>query len=355
MYLREYLNKGASPPRISPNPEGCAVRFVARLGLDQSFLGKMLLALVLALPCSAGAQGFPSKPIRLVVPYPAGGIMDTMGRNISQELREILGQQVLIDNRPGGNTTIGTVVVAKAPEDGYTLLLTTVIHYALPFFSRNVPYDSHKDFTPIAHLGAVPSAIAVSPAMEVTSIRELIDYAKKRPGKLFYGTPGSGSNLHLAGLLLAQTTGLDLEHVSYKGGGLALTDVMGGQLPIVILGAPTLLPHMRTGKLRVLGMVEANRSRGSPEIPAIGETIPGFAVPALWMGVLGPARLPRAIVDRMNAALRQSLKTVAVRQRLEAAGYDLTGEASPDEFAASIRADTEVFRKIVTTAGIQPE
>jgi tripartite-type tricarboxylate transporter receptor subunit TctC len=197
-----------------------------------------LLALLCA-PLMAWSQAYPSKPIRLVVPYAPGGAVDSLARPVAQKLSEILGQPVIVDNRPGANATLGADNVARSSPDGYSIVLTSIVHYLVPFFSKNVPYDTMKDFTPIAQMAITPNILAVHPSMPVNSIKELIDYAKKNPGKLFYGTTGVGSTHHLGGVLFAQMANISLEHLPYKGGSPTINDALGGQIPVVILTSTT--------------------------------------------------------------------------------------------------------------------
>ena len=317
---------------------------------------RFLLALLLwALNTGVWAQAFPTKPIRLIVPYPAGGVVDTAARAVGKKLGEVLGQPVIVENQPGANATIGLVTVAKSPPDGHTIGLTSMVHYMVPFFSKNMPYDTLRDFTPIAPIAVVNDIVAVNPSVPVKSIQELIDHGRQSKNPLFYGTPGVGGSQHLGGLLLAQSTGLNLDHVPYKGGSIALADALGGQVPMVVLSAPSVLPHLKTGKLRALGVIQDKRMRSAPDIPTVSETIPGFAVPPLWIGILGPAGLPKSVSERLNQALRQAMRATEVRQALEDRGYDMVAEVGVDEFLGSIRSDVEVIRKIVTTARIQPE
>ncbi len=317
---------------------------------------RFLLALLLwALNTGVWAQAFPTKPIRLIVPYPAGGVVDTAARAVGKKLADVLGQAVIVENQPGANATIGLVTVAKSPPDGHTIGLTSMVHYMVPFFSKNMPYDTLRDFTPIAPIAVVNDIVAVNPSVPVKNIQELIDHGRHSKTPLFYGTPGVGGSQHLGGLLLAQSTGLNLDHVPYKGGSIALADALGGQVPMVVLSAPSVLPHLKTGKLRALGVIQDKRMRSAPDIPTVSETIPGFAVPPLWIGILGPAGLPKSVSERLNQALRQAMRATEVRQALEDRGYDMVAEVGVDEFLGSIRSDVEVIRKIVTTARIQPE
>ena len=315
----------------------------------------LLASLLLALHTGVWAQAFPTKPIRLIVPYPAGGVVDTAARAVGKKLADVLGQAVIVENQPGANATIGLVTVAKSPPDGHTIGLTSMVHYMVPFFSKNMPYDTLRDFTPIAPIAVVNDIVAVNPSVPVKTIQELIDHGRHSKTPLFYGTPGVGGSQHLGGLLLAQSTGLNLDHVPYKGGSIALADALGGQVPMVVLSAPSVLPHLKTGKLRALGVIQDKRMRSAPDIPTVSETIPGFAVPPLWIGILGPAGLPKAVSERLNQALRQAMRAPEVRQALEDRGYDMVAEVGVDEFLGSIKSDVEVIRKIVTTARIQPE
>ena len=216
------------------------------------YLGALTVAIA---PLAAIAQGYPNRPLRLVVPYAPGGAVDAFARPMAQKLTEQLGQSVIVENRPGGNATIGADAVAKAAADGYSIVLTSINHYIVPFFSKNVPYDPIKDFTPIIIVCNAPNVLAVHPSLPVQSIKDLIDYAKKHPGKLYYGTTGVGSTHHLAGLLLAQMAKIDIEHVPYKGGNPTMTDVLAGAIPMVIITASTIMPHARAGKLRPLGVI----------------------------------------------------------------------------------------------------
>ena len=311
----------------------------------------LLLAPVLAL-----AQAYPSKPVRMVVPYSAGGATDTVARAVGNRLSEALGQQVVIDNRGGASGMIGSDIVAKAAPDGYTLLLTVgPPHSAFPFFMKNVPFDTVKDFTPIIVVGTAPQAIVVHPSLPVTSLKGLIDYSKKNPGKLSYGTSGVGSSQHMGGLLLNRAAGTDMVHVAYKGGAPALNDVLGGQIPVAIVILSNVITHVRAGKLHLLAVLEAQRAKAAPDTPTVAEAgVPGYAVPDTWIGLVGPARLPEAIVNQVNAAVVKALGFADVRARLEAAGFEVRGN-TPKEFADGIAKGYETYRRIATEAGIKPE
>ena len=322
--------------------------------LGRTCFAAMCIAALATLPALPAAQTWPTKTVRLVVPYAPGGAVDAFARPMAQRLAEQLSQQVLVDNRPGGNATIGADNIAKSAPDGYSIILTSINHYITPLFSKNVPYDPVRDFTPIAIVCNAPNIIAVHPSLPVSSLQELIDYAKKNPGKLHYGTTGVGSTHHLGGLMLAQLAGIDIEHVPYKGGSPTMTDVLAGAIPMVIVTASTILPHARAGKLRALGVIEAKRYDGAKDLPAVGEVVPGYAVPETWLGVIGPVNLPQPIVTRLNEEIRKAIHVPEVKSRLEGLGFVVTGN-SPVEFHATIVKDLEVFRGIVTKAGIKPE
>jgi tripartite-type tricarboxylate transporter receptor subunit TctC len=314
-------------------------------------------ALVMAmLPLSqAQSQSYPSKPVRLVVPYAAGGGVDTVGRALAHEVSVGLGQPVVVENRPGANSLIGTDYVAKQPADGYTLLITVGSHYALPFLAKNVPYDTVRDFTPITIVAKAPQALVVNAAVPVKTSKDLVEYVRANKGKISYGTSGAGTSQHLGGEALNAMAGLDMVHVPYKGGAPALNDVIGGQIPIAILILSNVLPHVKSGKLRAIGVIEATRAKAAPDVPTIAEGgVPGFAVPDTWIGILGPAGLPPAVVERLNAELQKAANNPAVRTRLDAAGFEVNLVAS-DEFAKQAPRTVDSYRKIISAAGIKPE
>ena len=259
--------------------------------------------------------------IRLVVPYAAGGGVDTVARAIAQELGASLHQTVIVDNRPGGNSVIGSEAVARAAPDGYTLLVTLVSHYAMPFLQKVVPYDPVKDFTPVTIVARAPQALVVHNTFPAKNVKELLDYAKKNPGKVFFATSGAGTSQHLAGELLNSTAKIEMVHVPYKGGAPALNDVVGGQVPVAILIMSNVLPHVKSGKLRILGVVESKRAKSAPDVPTVAEAgVPGFSVPDTWIGIMGPKNLPAPIVSKLNAELAKVVERPEVRSRLEGAG-----------------------------------
>jgi tripartite-type tricarboxylate transporter receptor subunit TctC len=311
--------------------------------------------LLLALPVCSAAQDYPSRSIRMVVPYTAGGAADTVARAVGSRLGDLLGQPVVVENRTGAGGIIGSDYVAKAAPDGYTLLSTLgPSHHTIQFFSRNVPYDPVRDFTAIMIVGTAPQTLVVPENLPVKSVTELVQYAKRNPGKLSYGTSGMGTSQHLGGVMFNLATGIDMVHVPYKGGAAALTDVLGGQVPVALLVLSNVQPHIKSGKLRALGVLESRRAKAAPDIPTVGEAIPGYAIPSTWAGILGPAGLPGPVLEKISAGLVKAVNSPEVRSRLDGAGFEFVG-SSPKEFAELLSSSVETYRKIVAQAGIKPE
>ncbi len=316
---------------------------------------RLFLCLVLAAPLVALAQAWPAKPIRLIVPYAPGGSTDLLARSIAGKVSEALGEQIVVENHGGANGTLGSNIVARAAPDGYTFLLGTGATHGLTLFlMKSVPYDPVKDFTPITAAVEVPIVLTVNASLPVSNTKELIEYARAHPGKLAFGSSGTGSPHHLAGELLKQVTGVDLVHVPYKGAGPAMQDLLGNQIAMVFTTLSTALPHYRAGKVKLLGFVEAQGQPTVPEVPTIGQSIPGYAMPRTWLGFFGPAKMPEPILHRLNAEIVKALHSPDVRQNLETAGMPVIG-TSPEEFDKMVRDDIETFRKITSAAGIKPE
>jgi tripartite-type tricarboxylate transporter receptor subunit TctC len=308
-------------------------------------------AALLALPCAA-AQHYPTKPVRVIVPF-AAGTFDLVARTVAQKLTDLWGQQVVVDNRPGGATLIATEMVARSQPDGYTLYLSPNALAANPALHRKLPYDAQKDLAPLVLVAAQPMAIGAHPSFPATGVRDLIQIAKAKPGALSYGTAGIGSGGHLAGEIFKSAAGIDLVHVSYKSGGLAMADVLGNQIPLTVTGLPNLLPHHRNGRLKVLGITDARRSPVAQDIPTIGETVPGYEF-RNWFGLVAPAGTPARVVQRINADVNKVLATPDVRQRLEEQGFIVIG-GSAAEFAKTLKDDTAKFADIIRRSGIQPQ
>ena len=310
-----------------------------------------LAALALAASQAAFGQAYPAKPIRFVVPYPPGASTDTVARAVAQKLSDTLGWQAFVENRAGASGNIGADYVAKSAPDGYTILLgTDATHTTNVFFGKNFPYDPVKDFTPITLAVGNVIVLASHPSVPVSSMKELIDYAKQNPGRLAYASSGTGSPHHLSGELLRQMAGIDIVHVPYKGGGQAITDFVGGQVPLMFSSLVTVAPHVKSGKVRALGVVEAKRYAAMPEIPTIAETLPGFEINS-WLGFLGPAGLPPPVQARLHAEIVKALNAPDVRARLEPAGLVVVAN-TPAEFAAVIKTDLDRRGRLIKAAGI---
>jgi tripartite-type tricarboxylate transporter receptor subunit TctC len=318
-------------------------------------LTRFALLLLTAAATAAHGQAFPAKPIRIVVPLAAGGPADVISRTIGAKLAEQMGQPVLIENRTGASGNIGLEHVAKSAPDGYTLVHGTGASHVLNLFMvKNMPVDPVRDFTPIAATVSVVLAVVVHPSVPATSVRELIDYAKKNPGKLSFGSSGTGTPHHLVGELLKQVGGIDMVHVPYKGGNPAMTDLVGGQIPMVVATLSTALPYMRAGKVRVLAVVEPKRDPGAPDIPAISESVSGIDRPSVWHGYFGPPGMPKPIVARLNAEIVKAVNAPDVREKFTQLGMQvITG--SPEDLAEMMRSEIEKLGKVVKAAGIKPE
>lgn len=322
-------------------------RFIALLGTA------LVATAASTLPVPARAQAqFPSKPIRLVVPYPPGGSVDVTMRVISQRLGDVLGQPILIDNKPGGNTTIGGDMVAKAPPDGHTLLAVPSAHVINPSTMASMSFDPVKDFTPITIVGTLPLVIVAGPDQPFKTLPEMIAYAKARPGQLSIGHTDASTLLF--GEMFNSAAGLDIKPIAYKGGAPMLVDVMGGHIHLGATGAGTAYSNYKAGKIRVLAVSEARRTGSMPEIPTIAEGgVSGFDV-QVWIAVLGPAGMPAPVVARLNAEIRKVLAEPAVAARLVEVGTIPRG-SSPAETAATLKSDTEMWSAAARKAGLKPQ
>jgi tripartite-type tricarboxylate transporter receptor subunit TctC len=310
----------------------------------------LLLALFAGL---AHGQSYPSKAIRLIVPFPPGGSNDIVGRMVGAQLGERLGQSVVVDNRGGAGGTIGSDMAAKATPDGYTLLLISVAHAFNPAMYKKLPYDPEKSFTPIGMVAAGPVALMVHPALPAHSVGELIALAKAKPGQLNYATAGIGSFQHLASELFKLQTGVDMVHVPYKGGGPAMMDTIAGQAQINMASLIQVGPHVKSGKLRLLATSGTRRSSLFPEVPTVAETVPGYDA-TNWWGLVAPAGTPQPIIAKLHAELEGLLKSDETRKRLEGEGADVI-RMSPAEFGRFIAEETQKWAKVVKQAGITAE
>jgi tripartite-type tricarboxylate transporter receptor subunit TctC len=311
----------------------------------------MLLSSLWAAPVVA--QNYPSKSIRLIVPYPPGGAGDIVGRMLSVRLTEALGQQVVVDNRPGGGQIIATQMTAKAAPDGYTLFLASATHGINPGLLKTLPYDSLKDFAPITLVADSPLLFIAHPSLGVNSIKDLVAQAKIRPGRINYASSGRGTGGHLSVELLKWMTGIDLVHVPYKGAGPALTDLIGGQVQMMCTSPLPSLPHVKSGRLVALAMTSRARSRAAPDIPTVAETVPGYES-TLWYALLAPAATPPAIIKRIHAETTRILKLPEVTEQLLAQGADPIGN-SPQELEKFLRTEIERWTKVIQQAKIRSE
>jgi len=323
--------------------------------MPKTHTARLLAAAALGAACAAAsAQGYPAKPLRLVVPSSAGGGTDIVARIIAPRLGERLGQQVIVDNRPGAGTMIGIEIVARAPGDGYTLLMGLSTLAINPAIYRKVPYDPVRDFAPITQAVSSASIIVVHPSIPARSVKELIAFARARPGALNYASAGSGTYPHMTMELFLSMAGLRMEHIPYKGTGPAMIDMVAGQTAAMAATILTGMPQIRAGRLRPLGITSLKRSAAAPDIPTIAEAgLPGFES-VQWYGVLAPAQTPREIVARLHGEVTRILQAPDVKSRLVADGADPVGD-QPEEFARYIQSELVKWAKVARAAGIKPE
>ena len=313
---------------------------------------KLIASLVLFAAGVAFAQPYPYKPIRIIVPYPPGSGTEFTAREVAQLFTKALGQQVVIDTRPGAGATLGHALAAKAAPDGYTLLLATAggLSTGPALMGNKIPYDPQKDFAPIGLATYVPYALAVTAGLPARNVKELVDLAKATPGKLNVASPGVGTPNHLGAAQLMTMTGIELVHVPYKGSSLALTDVIAGNVQMVITGMLQLLPYHQAGKLRILGVGHMQRVKAYPDIPAINESIPGYYNTG-WWGIAGPAALPKDIVNKLNAIMVPGLAQADVMQRFEKNGLEIAS-STPQGLRDLVVNDLAMWKKIIKDARI---
>ena len=296
---------------------------------------------------------YPSRPIRLVVPFVAGGNTDIVARILGQKLAEQWGKQVVVDNRAGANGVIGMEIAARAAPDGYTLVLAYIANLGTASaLNPKLPYDPIRDFTPISHIVTAPSIGVLHPGVPAKNLTELVALARAKPAAVSFGTAAVGSVGHLSGELINRMANVKMQHVPYKGGGQAVTDALGGQIPLVIIGLTAVSPHVRSGKLRAIFTTGAARSFAMPEVPTVAEQgFPGFAAEA-WYGLLAPARTPRSIVDTLHGEVVRIVKLPDVRERLANVGFEVVA-STPEDFAKLIRDEIAKWSKVVREAGIK--
>ncbi len=328
----------------------CSLSLRERAGVRVLLAGLALLAAT-----AAYAQPYPSRPIRLIVPFPPGGSTDILARALGQKLAENLAQAVVIDNRPGAGGSIGAEAAAKAAPDGHTVMMGHLGTLAVnPAIYKSLPYDPVKSFAPVSLMAMVPSVLVVNPQVPAASAAELIAYARANPGKLAYGSAGAGSTSHLTTEYFKLATGTDILHVPYKGIGPMLTDLISGQLSMGLNGAPAVMPHVNSGRLRALAVSGLKRLDSLPQIPTLDESgVKGFDASG-WYGIVAPAGTPREIVMRLNAEIRRIMQTPDLRARLDNEGA-IPAPGSPEEFAAFIQSEIARWGAVLRRAGIQPQ
>lgn len=308
--------------------------------------------LVLLGPAAAAAQGYPAKPVRVIVPFPAGGGTDIMARTMAEKLAARFGQQFVVDNRSGAGGALGTELVAKAAPDGYTLLMNSSSALVIgPNLVRKPPYDPLRDFAPVILVSSAPNVLVIHPSVPAKTVKELIALAKRRPGELNYASNGVGTLSHLTGELFKLRGGIDLLHVPYKGGPPAVTDTVAGHTSALFAAFPTVAAQARAGRLRALAVSSAKRAAIAPELPTVAETLPGFES-SQWWGLFGPAGMPVESVNRLNAEMQKILALADVRKRLAADAAEPIGGTAA-ECLEFLRADHEKWRKVISQAGVR--
>jgi tripartite-type tricarboxylate transporter receptor subunit TctC len=303
--------------------------------------------------CAALAQAYPSKPVRMIVPWPAGGTVDGVARVLGPRLAEGLGQPIIVENKAGAGGSIGEAEAAKAPADGHTVLLVFDTHAVNHLLYRSPGYDPFKSFEHVSLLVTSPQALVAATSFAPSTVAELLAYAKANPGKVTYATVGAGSSNHLNALLLSERAGLDMVHVPYKGGAPMMVDLVGGQVNVMFVSAPQAIPQVKAGRIKALAIGASQRIAQLPDTPTVAETLPGFSAQS-WVGMLAPARTPAAVVARLHSEAVKALADAGVRGKLGAQGFDVIG-SSPEEFLAFARAESDKWAKVIARFGIRVE
>lgn len=297
---------------------------------------------------------FPGKPIRLIVTSPAGGSNDILNRIVGAKFSELAGQPVLIDNRPGASGFVAAEMLTKAPADGYTLLMATEATLVVnPLFFSKLPYDTQRDFAPVTITAMIHHMLLVHPSVQATTVRELIDLARARPGKLNYASSGNGSAFHLGMEMFKRMAGVDMVHVPFKGGAFSINAMLTGDVQVMLNGMPTGLPLARAGKLRGIAVAGAARSRIAPELPTVGESLPGFEISG-WFGAVAPSGTPDAVIARLQQDFARALHSAQVRERVEAQGYEVVA-STPGQMAARMREESQKWARLIRDTGIKPD
>ena len=310
------------------------------------------IALVLSTP-ALSQDNYPSRPIRVIVPFAPGGGLDISTRLIGQKLTEKWGQNIVVDSRPGAATIVGTEIASKAAPDGYTVLMITTTFAINPGLYPKLPYDPGKDFTPVTQLNFQPNVVVVAPSFAGKSVKDLIAAAKAKPGELTFATPGAGSAPHLAAEMFQRAAGASMIHVPYKGIPPAVTDVIGGRVTMLFTTTISAAPHIKAGKLRAVAITSAKRQASMPDVPTVGETLPGYRAEA-FQGMVVPSRVPPAIVNKLSAEVARIVQLPDIAQRFQLDGAEAVG-STPKEFAAFLKAEMQKWSKVVKDAGIKPD
>jgi len=320
-------------------------------GMNRLLLEVLAAAFVLQSTVAGAADNYPSRPLRLIVPFPPGGGADTLARSVGQKLGEAWGQAVVIDNRPGGGANIAAELAANAPPDGHTILETVLAHVVNPSLIPKLKYDIHRDLVPVVLMATIPNILVVHPSVPVKSTRGLIDYVRARPGQLNYASTGNGGPQHLGVELFKTLTGTQLTHVPYKGAAPAHADIVSGQIQVMMANMLSSLPLIRAGRLRALAISSAKRSPVVPDLPTIAESVAGFESGS-WFGLSVPAKTSRVIVDKLNDEVNRILNHAVLRNRLGAEGASFAG-GTPDAFATFMRAESAKWARVVKFASIR--
>lgn len=309
-------------------------------------------ALLLALAGPGYAQGYPAKPIRLVIPFSPGGAADVPGRMLGQELAKALGQQVIADNRPGAGGGIGAEVVAKAPPDGYTILMISNTHAISRSLYRKISYDLMRDLAPVMQIAAAPNVLVVHPSLPARSVRQLVALARSKPGAIDYASSGNGSAQHLFAALFTSMAGIRMNHVPYKGSAQATTDLIAGHIQVSVPGINNVLQHVKAGRLRALGVTGAARAAELPDVPTIAEAgVPGYEA-ILWLGIMAPAGTPAAVITRLNGEITRILRQPEIKEGFARVGTDVLA-TDPQKFGALIKSEIGKWAKVVRETGVQ--
>ena len=314
---------------------------------------KLLVAALAAASFALPAQAqYPERPVKIVVPFGPGGFTDVAARILQKELAPALGQAIIIENKPGAGSTIGTAEIAKARPDGYTLVMISTAHVISPHLYKQMPYDALRDFAPVMKLAEGPYVLAIHPSLPVKNVQELIALAKQSPGKIDYASSGNGSAQHLVGALFEKMSEAKLNHVPYKGSNQAMNDVLGGQVKVTFAGVPNVLPNLANGKLKALGVSTGKRYADMPDVPTIAEAgVPGYDA-TIWLGILAPPGTPREIVQKINAEITKVLSTPESRKLMASAGVDVA-TSTPEQFAKLMGDEYERWGKVVRETGMQ--